>query len=230
MEDVTIQVQQREGTGKNYSRKLRQAGWIPAVVYGGGKDPVPIQVERRTFLDLLRLTGSENAVFLLELAGTGKKRHTMIRQIDADPITRRVKHVDFQRVMMDEAVRVTVRIEVEGVPNGVKTHGGVLDFITREVAIECLPGAIPQALMLEVSTLEIGDHRELGDIVLPKGVELIDEPDKVVVSVAPPRVEEEEEVEEAELLIEGEAEEPELIGKGKAEDGDEEEGEGEGQE
>lgn len=226
MSEVTIQVEPREGIGKGHSRKLRQAGWIPAVVYGGGKDPVPIQIERAAFLELLRKTGSEHAVFLLELAGTGKKRHTMIREIDADPITRVVRHIDFQRVVMDEAVRVTIPIEVEGTPEGVKNQGGVLDFITREVSIECLPGAIPPVVTLDVSELLIGDHRELEDLPLPEGVHLLDEAEKVVVAVAAPRVEVEPEVEEEELLIEAEAEEPELIAKGKAEgeDGGEEAG------
>ena len=223
MSGVTIQVQQREGTGKGPSRRLRRQGWIPAVVYGRGKDPVAIKIERTTFLDLLRLTGSENAVFLLELAGTGRKRHTMIRRIDADPITRRVEHVDFLRVVMDQVVRVTVPIELQGEPNGVKNQGGVLDFVTREVGVECLPAAIPKVFVLNVESLEIGDHRELGDLELPDGVGLTDEPDKVVMAVAAPRVEEEEE-EELETLLEAEADEPELIGKGR--DEDEEEGAG----
>ena len=224
MSDVTIQVEQREAIGTGHSRKLRQAGWIPAVVYGGGKEPVPIQVQRATFLELLRRTGSENAVFLLELVGSGKKRHTMVRQIDADPVTGRVKHVDFQRIMMDEAVRVTVAIELEGVPEGVKNQDGVMDFISREVGVECLPGAIPQSLTLDVSELEIGDHLALGDLELPEGVVLTEEPEKTVVAVAAPRVEEVEEEEEIGILIEAEAEEPEVIGKGKAEDGDEDGG------
>ena len=226
MSEVTIQVQQREATGKGPSRRLRREGWIPAVVYGGGKEPIAIKIERTTFLDLLRTTGSENAVFLLELAGTGKKRHTMVRRIDADPITRRVEHIDFLRVVMDQLVRVTVPIELEGESDGVKNQGAVLDFVTRSVGVECLPAAIPRVFVLDVEPLEIGDHRVLGDLELPEGVELTDETDKVVVAVAAPRVEEEEE-EELETLLEAEAEEPEVIGKGKGED-DEEEGAGQG--
>ena len=91
MSEATIQVEPREETGKGYNRRLRERGWIPAVVYGGGKDPVSIQVQKTKFLELLRETGSENAVFLLELEGTGKQRHTMMRQSEADPGTRRVR-------------------------------------------------------------------------------------------------------------------------------------------
>jgi large subunit ribosomal protein L25 len=224
MSEAILEVQPKEETGKNFNRRLRREGWIPAVVYGGGKDPVAIKVERKSFLDLLRATGSENAVFLLELAGTGKQRHTMIREIDSDPITRRVNHVDFQRVVMDEVVRVDVQIELVGIPEGVKTHDGVLDFITREVSVECLPGVIPQQIELEVSELEIGQHREASDLELPKGVTLLEEEDRVIVSIAPPRLEEEEE-EEDDLLLETPSAEPEVIGRSK--DDDEAEGDGE---
>lgn len=225
MSEATIEVHPRDEIGKGFNKKLRREGWIPAVVYGAGKDPVAIKVERTRFLDLLRETGSENAVFLLELSGTGKRRHTMVRQIDADPITNRVLHVDFQRVMMDEVVRVSVPIEIVGVPEGVRTDGGVLDFVTREIAIESLPGDIPQSIELDVDALEIGDHVEIGELNLPKGLTLMEEADRTVVAIAAPRIEEEEE-EEEDLLIEAEMEEPELIGKGKGDD-DEEEGDGE---
>ena len=224
MSEAIIEVQQRDEIGKGFNKRLRRAGWIPAVVYGGGKGPVPIKVERTRFLDLLRETGSENAVFLLELAGTGKQRHTMVREIDSDPITRRVKHIDFQRVLMDEMVRVSVQIELVGIPEGVKTHGGVLDFVTREISIECLPGVIPNQFELEVSELEIGQHREAGDLDLPKGVTLLEEADRVLVSIAPPRLEEEEE-EEEELLLEMPSAEPEVIGRAKDEGEDEGDGE-----
>jgi large subunit ribosomal protein L25 len=187
------------------------------VVYGAGKDPVAIKVERTSFLDLLRATGSENAVFLLELAGTGKQRHTMVREIDSDPITRRIRHIDFQRVLMDETVRINVQVELTGTPEGVKTHGGVLDFVTREISVECLPGAIPQQFVLDVSDLEIGDHLEASDLDLPKGVELLEEEDRVIVSIAAPRLEEEEE-EEDDLLLETPSAEPEVIGRGKDDD------------
>ncbi len=231
MTDVKIQVQAREQTGSNASRRLRDGGAIPAVVYGGGKDPVPIEVDRKTVVNLLRESGGENAVFLLELAGTGKSRHVMTREISVDPVSRQVLHIDFQRVDMQKKVRVQVQIELEGVPEGVKNQGGVLDFISREVEVECLPADIPNHLTLDVSTLEVGDHREAGDLVLPAGVELLEDADRVIVSVAHSRVAAEVEAAEAEAeaaadtLIEAEPEEPEVIGRGR-EEGEEEEGAG----
>jgi large subunit ribosomal protein L25 len=141
----------------------------------------------------------------------------MVRELTIDPITRQVIHIDFLRVLMTEKVKVQVPIELEGTPVGVKNEGGVLDFITREVEVECLPGDIPQTLELDVSDLEIGAHCEAKDLELPKGVELMVELDKVIVAVAHSRVATEVEEAEAEAaeagLLEEEAAEPELIGR-----------------
>ena len=228
MSDITLEVQSREETGTSPNRRLRAAGFIPAVVYGGGLDPVAIQVERKTLHDLFKQTGGENAVFLLKMAGTDQKRHSMVRELTIDPITRQVVHIDFLRILMTEKVKVQVPIDLAGTPAGVKNDGGVLDFITREVEVECLPGDIPQTLELDVTALEIGAHYEAKDLELPKSVELMVELDKVIVAVAHSRVATEVEEAEAEAaeagLLEEEAAEPELIGRsteGEAEAEDE---------
>ena len=217
MSDITLEVQSREETGTSPNRRLRAAGFIPAVVYGGGLDPVAIQVERKTLHDLFKQTGGENAVFLLKMAGTDQKRHTMVRELTIDPITRQVVHLDFLRILMTEKVKVQVPIDLAGTPAGVKNDGGVLDFITREVEVECLPGDIPQTLGLDVTDLEIGALYQARDLELPKSVELMVELDKVIVAVAHSRVATEVEEAEAEAaeagLLEEEAAEPELIGR-----------------
>ncbi len=227
MSDITLEVQSREETGTNANRRLRAAGLIPAVVYGGGLDPVAIQVERTVLHDLFKQTGSENAVFLLKMAGTDQKRHTMVREMSVDPITRQVVHIDFMRVLMTEKVKVQVPIELLGTPEGVKNQGGVLDFINREIEVECLPGDIPQNIELDVSHLEVGSHLETKDLELPESVELMDEADKVIVAVAHSRVAtevEEAEAEAAEIgLLEEEEAEPELIGRAAEEEGEGEE-------
>ncbi len=226
MSDITLEVQSREETGKNANRRLRATGLIPAVVYGGDLDPVAIQVDRRTLHDLFKQTGGENAVFLLKLAGTDQKRHSMVRDLTIDPITRQVIHIDFLRVLMTEKVKVQVPINLEGTPVGVKNEGGVLDFITREVEVECLPGDIPQSLELDVSDLEIGSHCEVKDLEVPAGVELMVELDKVIVAVAHSRVATEVEEAEAEAaeagLLEAEEVEPELIGRAEEDEAEEE--------
>lgn len=223
MSDLTIEVHPRVARGSTASRRMRAAGKIPAVVYGGGKETVPIEVDRKTVLDLLKETGRENAVFLLKLAGTEKKRHTMIREMDVDPVSRQILHIDFQRILMTEKVRVQVPIELVGTAEGVKNEGGILDFVTRELEVECLPGDIPRHLTVDVSPLHVGQHLEAKELQIPAGVTLLESLDRVIVSIAHARVVVEEE-EAPETLIEAEREEPEVIRRGKPE------AEGEGEE
>jgi large subunit ribosomal protein L25 len=221
MSELKIEVEERRETGSGASRRLRAAGRLPAVVYGGGMDPVPIVVDRKTVADMLRQGGGANSVFLLRMAGTDKSRHVMTREISVDPISRQVVHIDFQRIDMSDKVRVSVPVALEGVPDGVKNHGGVLDFINREVEVECLPADIPAAIELDVSAMAIGDHLEVADLVLPDGVELTDDAPRVIVAVAHSRVAAEVEEAEAEAeaeagaLIEEEPEEPEVIGRAR---------------
>lgn len=216
MSDLMIEVEKREALGKNANRRLRAEGLVPAVVYGGGKESVPIQMKRRQLLDLMRGGGSEHAVFLLKMAGSDAKRHTMIRDLQVDSVSREILHIDFLRIRMTEVVRVEIPVEVEGLAHGVKNEGGMLDFITREVEVECLPGKIPAHLTVDVSELHVGQHVEAGDLELPEGVKLITEPERVILSVAHSRLAAEtlEEAEE-ETLLEAEREEPEVIGRGK---------------
>ena len=214
MEEMTIEVEPREELGKGPNRRLRAAGLLPAVVYGGGKDPGAITVDRASVLQLLRSGGGENAVFLLKLSGTGKSRHTMVRKIDVDPVSRQINHIDFQRVLLDQNVKVQVGIQLEGEATGVKNEGGVLDFITREVEVECLPTEIPQTIVVDVSELHLGQHLEVKDLDVPESVEILDDPQRVIVSIAQSRVAESLEVEEEEEeLLEAAPDEPELIGR-----------------
>ena len=217
MSELTLQVQPREEKGKNSNRQLRAKGMVPAVVYGAGRDPLPIQVEKRTLLNLMRSTEGHNPVFLLQLAGTDKSRHAMIREMQVHPVTRHVLHVDFQRVLMTEKVRVAVHVELVGIPVGVKVDAGILDFVTREVHIECTPDKIPAKLSLDVSELHIGQHLEAKDIELPEGVHLTDEPGRVIASVSHSRAAEAVATTE-ETLIESEAVQPEVIKRGKTTD------------
>jgi large subunit ribosomal protein L25 len=225
MDELTLEVQQRKETGTGPNRRLRKAGLLPAVVYGGGKEPVSIQVEQKSVHRLLREVGGENAVFLLKLAGTGKSRHTMVRKIDVDPISRQISHVDFQRIDMAKTVKVQVQLEITGEPIGVKTEDGVLDFVNRTVEVECLPDKIPAVIEVDVSDLHLGQHLEASDLAIPEGVDILDDLTKVIVSIAHARVSEVEEEVEEDLLLEGEAAEPEVIGRGKEDESGESAGE-----
>lgn len=217
MSELVIEVKNREQLGSNASRRLRREDLIPAVVYGGKRESVSIVVPRRTILDLLHTSGGENAVFQLALGE--QRRHAMVRHLQVDPITGKIEHIDFQRINMSEKVHVAVPLELEGTPVGVKTDGGILDFVSRELNVECLPGDIPAHLTCDVTELHLGQHLEAKDVPLPKGVILLDDEDKVILTIAAPRVAVEE-TEEGEDLIEAAAEEPSVIGRGKGEDED----------
>jgi large subunit ribosomal protein L25 len=203
--------------GKNANRRLRAGGEVPAVVYGAGLGSVPIQVAERRVFDILRSGSGSNTVFLLQLHGTDQQRHAMIRELQTDALTGKLVHIDFQRIELDKKVQVEVPIELVGEAQGVKTEGGMLDFVTREVEVECLPNTIPPHLDLDVSALHVGQHVEAGQLQLPEGVELLTEPERVIVSIAARQAAEAEEGEgEEALLLEAKAEEPEVIHRGKA--------------
>jgi large subunit ribosomal protein L25 len=220
MSEMTIEVQSRdEEVGSGAARRLRRAGMIPAVVYGGDRDSKAITVPRRALIELLKKGGRENAVFLLKLAGSDKQRNCMVKELEVDPISREILHVDFLRIDMTAKVEVSVHVELLGEPQGVRNEGGILDHVNREVEISCLPGDIPRQLEVDVSELHIGDHVTAGDLTLPDGVELLTEPDRVLASVVAPRLPEEPEEEEEALLIEAEQAEPEVVGRGKGEEG-----------
>jgi large subunit ribosomal protein L25 len=166
----------------------------------------------------------ENAVFLLKLGETGKSRHAMIREVTTHSISHQIIHLDFQRILMTDKVRVQVPLELTGEAIGVKNEEGVLDFVNREVLVECLPANIPSVIQFDVSELHVGQHAEFKDLSLPDEIEVVDEPEKVIVSVALSRVaaEVEEEEEEEGLLLEQEADEPEVIGRVKETEDEEE--------
>ena len=215
MKTIELNVEKRSTTGKGAARQLRATGKIPAVVYGAGRETVPILVDRRALSDAFRGGAGENAIFLLKLQGSDQSRHAMIKELQRDPLSRRPLHLDFVRVLMDTKIRVSVPVEVVGVARGVKTDGGILDFVTREIEIECLPGNIPEHLPVEVSDLGIGDALRVSEVTAPEGVEIVDDLEKVVLHIAHPAHEEvAAPVEAAEVAAE--PAEPEVLRKGKA--------------
>ena len=214
MAEVSLDVERREERGKNVARRIRKAGRVPAVVYGGDKDPVAITVDHKTMGELLsKSEHGVRSIFLLQMAGSDQKRHAMVRDIQLDPMTGKMEHIDFVRVMMDHLVKVTIPVHVQGIADGVKNSGGILEFQVRELHIECLPTAIPDSIDVDVTALGIHDVLRIEDLTIPEGVKVLDDPERVVVSVGVPRAEVTAEVAEA---VEG-ALEPELIKKGKGE-------------
>lgn len=214
MAEVTLEVTRREQTGKEVAKKLRRDGKVPAVVYGGHKEPVAITVDRKAVTELV--TKSEHgirSVFLLKMAGSDQQRHAMIKEITIDPISRKMKHIDFVRVVMDEKVKVTVPVHINGTAIGVK-EGGLLDWQVRELHIETLPTSIPDTIEVDVSELGGHDYLRVKDLKMPEGAKVLDDPERVVVGVTHAK---------AEVLPEAVAEaaaaaEPEVIKKGKPEE------------
>src|SRR4051794_38843234 len=158
MAELSLEVSRREDGGKNVSRRYRASGKVPAVVYGGHRDPVAITVDRKTVSELIQKSEhGVRSIFLLKMTGTDQSRHAMIKDIQIDPLSRRMTHIDFVRVAMDEKVRVTVPVHISGTALGVK-EGGILDWQIRDLHIECLPGAIPDAIDVDVSALGAHDY------------------------------------------------------------------------
>ena len=223
MKTIELHVEKRSTIGKNEARRARANGKVPAVVYGAKKPAIPISVDRKALTDAFRGGAGENAIFLLKLGGTDQARHAMIKELQQDPVSRKPLHIDFVRIEMTSKIRVKVSVEVVGVAAGVKTEGGILDFVTREIEVECLPGNIPKHMPVDVTALSIGDALRVSNLVAPEGVTIVDDPEKVIVHVTHPTAEKEPAVAAAEEVLE--ITEPEVLKKGKAASEEETEGE-----
>ncbi|MEA2166299.1 MAG: large subunit ribosomal protein [Thermoanaerobaculia bacterium] len=214
MAEVTLEVSRRERSGKEQAKKLRQDGKIPAVVYGGHKEPVAITVERKAVSDLIQKSDHGiRSIFLLKMSGTDQQRHAMIKDMQMDPISRRMTHIDFVRVVMDEVVRVTVPVHITGNSIGVK-EGGILDWQIRELHVECLPNAIPDKIDVDITNLGAHEQVRVSDLTLPEGVKVAEDTHRVIVGVTSPRA---EIVPEAVAVDATAVAEPEVLKKGKTE-------------
>ncbi len=210
-----IKAEKREIIGKNASRRLRREGMIPAVLYGGGSSNVPLTLKKQDVFMILRSDTGENTVF--QVSFDSENRDVMIKELQRDPVTDEILHADFVHIAMDKDIRVSVPVVSVGEAVGVKAEGGFVDFITREVEVECLPKDIPEHIDLDISGLHLRQSLKAGEIALPEGVKLITSSDTILVMIEVPVKEEEIEVEEEEEEVIAEEEEPEVIGKEKLE-------------
>ncbi|HEV7764381.1 MAG TPA: 50S ribosomal protein L25 [Thermoanaerobaculia bacterium] len=213
MAEVTLEVTRREQTGKEFAKKLRADGKVPAVVYGGHREPVAITVDRKSVSELI--SKSEHgirSVFLLKMAGSDQQRHAMIKDLTINPISRKMTHIDFVRVVMDEVVRVTIPVHIIGMAIGVK-EGGLLDFQVRDLHVETLPNQIPDSIDVDVTSLAHHEYIRVKDLKLPEGVKVLDDPERVVVGVTHAKVEAADAAADAAAVAE-----PEVIKKGKPEE------------
>ncbi|NJN64499.1 MAG: 50S ribosomal protein L25 [Acidobacteria bacterium] len=182
-QEVIIECQLREGVGTNDARRLRHAKTIPAVVYGGGRDPQPVVVDPRPIELVLESETGLNTLIHLRVSGRDLRRMVLIRQVQRHPVTERLLHCDFLRVEMDQPIDVAVPLAFVGVPEGVKNEGGVVQYIHREINVRVLPSKIPAHIDVDISALHTGQHLEAGDVPLPEGCELLMPPGETLCTV-----------------------------------------------
>ena len=189
MEMRALTIEKRVGTGKEAAKRLRRTGRVPAILYGGGT-PVNITVNPKDIFRLIH--GHEGGTQLLQVTfgDSPDKRMAIIRDMQLDPVTEDLVHVDLQEVAMDKPIQVTVPLRHVGEPVGVRDTKGILEMILREVQVSCLPGSIPESFTADVSELGIHDVFTVGQLVAPEGVRILTDPNQAVATVAPPMAEE----------------------------------------
>ena len=166
MPEIVVAAESRTESGKNANRRLRAAGKIPGVLYGTGKVATAVAVSPKEIGSILKSAAGENTLFDLEIGGT--RRKVILKEFQVEPLKSRLLHADFYEVALDKAIEVKVHIELHGVPVGVKVEGGILDFVTRELEISCLPTDIPAKIEVDVSHLELGKHLRVSDLKIPE--------------------------------------------------------------
>jgi large subunit ribosomal protein L25 len=206
MEEIQLQANKRTVIGKQVNT-LRRDGLIPAIVYGGGGEPIPVELDAKEATKILNETSTSTLITLK----VGKDDHrVLLRDIQYDVILRIPIHVDFLRVEMDTAIRTTVPIDFVGEAPGVKEHGGVLVTGLDELEIEALPADLPDKVTVDLEVLkEIDSMITVADVFVGKGVEVLTEPDEVIAHLVYQEIEEIEE-EEVEAVVEASVE-PELV-------------------
>jgi large subunit ribosomal protein L25 len=211
----TVTAQPRKAGGKNDARRVRKTGLVPAAVYGAGKDPVAVSVDPKSVSKILRSESGHNTIFDLAVDGGAEK--VMIVDWQYEPLKGKLLHVDLKRIAMDKVLRVSVPVILKGTPEGVKTEGGILEQLIREVEIECLPADIPTAITADISGLKFGENVRVADLAHGDKLKFLTDEDQMVAHITHVK----EEVAPAADAVAAEAvagaAEPEVIKKGKQE-------------
>jgi len=219
MERMIINVEKREEVGKGAARSLRRGNRIPAILYRGG-DSQPVKFSKKELLQFINSTTGKQVMVNLQF-GDGSSKLALMKDYQVDPVKGDLLHVDFFEVSLTEKVKVPVHVTIVGESIGVKRDGGILQYLLREIEVECLPDKIPGRIELDISGLEIGQSLHVSDIKLGEGVKVLTDPDEVIVNVIAPAVE--EVAAPVEAAAAPEITEPEVIKKGKKEEEEEEE-------
>jgi large subunit ribosomal protein L25 len=230
MAEITIHAQQREATGKEAAKRLRNAGLAPAIVYKKGKIGVNLTIKSVDLIHALHTSAGENVIIKLEYEKEGKKTHktVIIKEMQHHPIRGNIIHVDFSEISLTQSIQVKVPVHPVGEAIGVKRDNGILEHVLWELDIECLPTKIPEKIDVNVEGLEIGSSIHVKDLKLENDIKILTDPEEVVVMVEHPKAEEEP-VSDEEATEEG-AQEPEVIGEKEREERQKEKGENKSQE
>jgi len=221
MEQIIVEATLRDDRGKNAARRMRRAGSVPAVLYGGKDNAVTLALNTKQLSAMLRSESGHNTIFRVKMPSG--EQSAMVKDWQVDPVLGTLLHVDLVRIAMDVNLRVSVPVHTFGEPQGVKLQGGIFEMVTREVEIECLPTEIPGEFRVDVSELMIGKQLRAGDLPLDKDkMRLVTDPQRVIAHVVALRAEEEKPAEAVAAEAAAPAE-PEVIKKGKkeAEEGEE---------
>jgi large subunit ribosomal protein L25 len=216
--DTTLKAELREGTGKGVARKLRAAGRLPAVVYGGADEAQHISLDAHDAEYLFRNISVDNTIVDLEIEGEKGGVQTLVREIQTHPWKATLLHVDFLRIQKGVAVDMVVPLHLMGDPVGVTMGGGVVEQIIHDLPVRCIPSKIPEVIEVDISALDVGDVLHISDITLDEGVEVTIAPERTICSVSLPKaaVEPTEEEELEAGAVEAEAAAPEA-GEAEAE-------------
>jgi large subunit ribosomal protein L25 len=216
--EATLEVTRRDGLGRGESGRLRRAGRIPAVLYGGATNAESLSVDPKELSRILHSQSGVNTLIGLKLEGAGATR-VLVKAYQLDPVTHKLLHADFYRVAMDKVLRVTVPVHLTGEAKGVKAQGGVVDFVHREVVIECLPANIPEHITVDVTELMLHDGVRVRDLPPVDTWTPLSDADMLIVHVISPKVEEAPAAADAVVAAATPAvpAEPEVIKKGKVE-------------
>jgi len=217
--EITVSAGKRDSRGKNEARRLRVRGLTPAVMYGSGQEALPLSLDPKQILKILHSQAGHNTIFNVAVQD-GETTPVMIVDWQLDPVKENLLHVDLKRIDLTKRLRVSVPIRAQGDALGVKVDGGLLEIITREIEIECLPNEIPEQFTIDVTELRMGQARRASEVPMSGSMILLSPPESVLAHVVALRAEVEPAAAEA-VVAEGEAAaaaEPEVIKKGKKEE------------
>jgi large subunit ribosomal protein L25 len=184
-----LRAEKREQKGKESARKLRDSGRIPAVLYGKETETVSLSLDAHEAELLFQSISVENTIVGLEIEGEKAPVQTLIREIQVHPYRPVLFHVDFYRIREGERLEVEIPVNLNGVPEGVRSSGGILQQVVHQVRVKCLPTMIPESIEIDVTALEIGGSVHVSDLRLGEGVEILMDADQTVCSVVQPKLE-----------------------------------------